>query len=41
VIGAGIGGASAALSLQRAGIDVRLFERAEELQDVGAGIRSG
>ena len=39
VIGAGIGGASAALALQRAGIDVRLFERAGELQDVGAGIQ--
>jgi FAD-dependent urate hydroxylase len=39
VIGAGIGGASAALSLQRAGIAVRLFERADEPQDVGAGIQ--
>jgi len=39
VIGAGIGGLTAALTLKRAGIDVRLFEQAPELGEVGAGIQ--
>lgn len=38
VVGAGIGGLIAALTLGRAGIDVSLFEQASELHEVGAGI---
>jgi salicylate hydroxylase len=39
VIGGGIGGTAAALSLLRAGCDVHLYEQASELRDVGAGIQ--
>ncbi|WIM97883.1 FAD-dependent monooxygenase [Actinoplanes oblitus] len=39
VIGAGIGGLSAALSLLAAGFDVRVYERATALSEVGAGIQ--
>src|SRR6202035_2602409 len=39
VIGAGIGGRAAALTLRRAGLDVRVFEQATELREVGAGIQ--
>src|ERR1700736_1385517 len=39
VIGAGIGGLTAALSLARAGITVRVFEQAPALGEVGAGIQ--
>ncbi|GMV06548.1 MAG: salicylate hydroxylase [Gemmatimonadota bacterium] len=38
VIGGGIGGLAAALGLRRAGWDVRVFEQAPELKEVGAGI---
>jgi 2-polyprenyl-6-methoxyphenol hydroxylase-like FAD-dependent oxidoreductase len=38
VIGAGIGGLSAGIALQRAGHEVQVFERAPELAPVGAGI---
>ena len=38
IIGAGIGGLSAACALQRAGLDVRVFERAPEIREVGAGL---
>jgi 2-polyprenyl-6-methoxyphenol hydroxylase-like FAD-dependent oxidoreductase len=38
VIGAGIGGLAAAVALQRKSIDVRVFERAAEMTEVGAGI---
>ena len=38
VVGAGVGGASAALCLARAGATVTLFERADEPRAVGAGI---
>lgn len=38
IIGCGIGGATAALALHRAGHDVRVFERAAKLSEVGAGI---
>lgn len=39
VIGGGIGGLAAALSLLRAGIDVRVYEQAAALGEVGAGIQ--
>jgi salicylate hydroxylase len=38
VVGAGIGGLTAALSLQRAGLRVSVFERAPEIREVGAGM---
>jgi 2-polyprenyl-6-methoxyphenol hydroxylase-like FAD-dependent oxidoreductase len=41
VIGAGIGGLTAALSLRRAGFDVEVFERAGGLTEVGGGINMG
>ncbi|MDG4786137.1 FAD-dependent monooxygenase [Micromonospora sp. WMMD1102] len=39
VVGAGIGGLSAALSLLRAGFDVRVFEQAPTLAEIGAGVQ--
>lgn len=39
VIGGGIGGLAAALSLLRAGFDVHVYERAAVLREVGAGIQ--
>ncbi|WP_322469616.1 FAD-dependent monooxygenase [Hydrogenophaga sp. SNF1] len=39
VVGAGIGGLTAALALLRAGIDVEVFEQATRFGDVGAGIQ--
>lgn len=41
IIGAGMGGLSLALALQRAGRASRVFERASELTEVGAGIQMG
>lgn len=38
VIGAGIGGLSAALALQRAGLKVRVYEQAAALGEIGAGL---
>jgi 2-polyprenyl-6-methoxyphenol hydroxylase-like FAD-dependent oxidoreductase len=38
VIGGGIGGLASALALGRAGWEVRVLERGEELREVGAGI---
>jgi 2-polyprenyl-6-methoxyphenol hydroxylase-like FAD-dependent oxidoreductase len=38
IIGAGIGGLSAALALLKKGIDVRIYEQASEMNEVGAGI---
>jgi salicylate hydroxylase len=38
VIGGGIGGLTAALALQRAGMAVQVFEKARELTEVGAGV---
>jgi 2-polyprenyl-6-methoxyphenol hydroxylase-like FAD-dependent oxidoreductase len=38
IIGAGIGGLTAALALQQKGIDVEVYERSAVLTDVGAGI---
>ncbi len=39
VIGAGIGGLTAALALRRAGLEAAVFEQAQELREVGAGIQ--
>lgn len=39
IVGAGIGGLSAALALTRAGFSVTVFEQAPVLQEVGAGIQ--
>lgn len=39
IIGAGIGGLTAALALLRSGIDVKVYERAQALGEVGAGIQ--
>jgi salicylate hydroxylase len=41
VIGGGLGGLSAALSLYRAGFDVGVYEQAPELNEVGGGINMG
>jgi len=38
VIGAGIGGVTATLAMKQAGIDVTVFERANELREVGSGL---
>ncbi len=38
IIGGGIGGITTALALRRVGIDVAVFERAEELREVGSGL---
>jgi salicylate hydroxylase len=39
IIGGGIGGICAALSLLRAGLDAHVYERAKKLSEVGAGIQ--
>src|SRR5258708_4917464 len=39
VIGGGIGGLAAALSLLPAGLDVHVYEQAREMREVGAGIQ--
>ncbi|HUJ30969.1 MAG TPA: FAD-dependent monooxygenase [Candidatus Acidoferrum sp.] len=38
IIGCGVGGLAAAIALQRAGIDAELYEQADGLREVGAGI---
>jgi len=38
IVGGGIGGLAAAVALRRAGINARVFERAEEIREVGAGV---
>jgi 2-polyprenyl-6-methoxyphenol hydroxylase-like FAD-dependent oxidoreductase len=38
VLGAGIGGLSAAIALRRAGWSVEVYERAPELREIGAGL---
>jgi 2-polyprenyl-6-methoxyphenol hydroxylase-like FAD-dependent oxidoreductase len=38
VIGAGMGGLTAALTLDRLGVDVRVFDRARELRALGGGL---
>ena len=39
IIGGGIGGLAAALSLLRAGVDVHVYEQAGALREVGAGVQ--
>jgi 2-polyprenyl-6-methoxyphenol hydroxylase-like FAD-dependent oxidoreductase len=39
VVGGGIGGLSAAVSLLRAGFDVQVFEQASALGEVGGGVQ--
>ncbi len=39
VIGAGIGGLTAALALLRRGVDVQVFDQSNQLKEVGAGIQ--
>ena len=39
IIGGGLGGLTAALSLLRAGVDVHVYERARTLSEVGAGVQ--
>lgn len=41
VIGCGIGGITAALALARKGVRVTVYERAEEIREVGAGLQVG
>ena len=38
VVGGGIGGTAAAAALARAGIDVQVYEQAQQLAEVGAGV---
>lgn len=38
VVGGGIGGLSAAIALRRAGVEAVVFEQADELREIGAGI---
>ncbi len=38
IIGAGIGGLSAALALRRTGFEVHVHERADEIKETGAGL---
>lgn len=38
IIGGGIGGLATCLALQQAGMDANVYERADELREVGAGI---
>lgn len=38
IIGAGIGGLTTAIALEKCGIDVEIYERATQLQAVGAGL---
>lgn len=41
IVGAGIGGLTAALACRQAGLDVRIFERAAVLKEFGAGLQLG
>ena len=38
VVGGGIGGIAAAVALARAGVDVAVYEQAQQLTEVGAGV---
>jgi len=39
VVGGGIGGLAAALSLHRAGFDVHVYEQAGSVSEIGVGIQ--
>jgi len=39
IVGAGIGGLTAALAIARRGFEVAVFDQAERLEEVGAGIQ--
>ncbi len=41
IVGGGIGGVSAALALRARGMDVTVYEKADELREIGAGIALG
>src|SRR5215472_8039954 len=41
IIGAGLGGLTAALSLLKRGIDVEIYEQSDSLREAGAGIQLG
>src|SRR6266480_335889 len=41
IVGAGIGGLTAALSLLKRGVDVEVYEQSSQLREVGAGIQLG
>ena len=41
IVGAGIGGLTAAVALRQAGFDVHVYEQAPELTEVGGGINMG
>ena len=41
VVGAGLGGLTAAVALHQAGFDVEVYEQAPELTEVGGGINTG
>ena len=41
IAGAGIGGLTAALCLEKAGYQVQVFEQSEELSEIGAGLQCG
>ena len=38
IVGAGIGGITAAIALRKSGIEAAVYERAPELKEIGAGI---
>jgi salicylate hydroxylase len=41
IVGAGIGGLTAALALRQAGVDAHVYEQADVLREVGAGVAVG
>ena len=38
IVGAGIGGLTAAIALRRRGVNVAVYEKAHELKELGAGV---
>jgi salicylate hydroxylase len=41
IVGAGIGGLTAAIALDRRGVNVAVYEKAHELKELGAGVVIG
>ena len=41
IVGAGIGGLTAAIALNRRGVNVAIYEKAHELKELGAGVVIG